>query len=345
MQLERFDPVSDPRRARACHAMYLAGAPQDNPAEPAMSDRAFTGLLGYGWTEDRPQAWLASDNASEPVGWYLMIAPERENTHLASVLLLVAPDRRRAGLGTALVRHAAAQAAGQGRTVLATDVREDSAAAAFWLALGAEPGIVEVIRVLRLASTDAGQLAELRAHAAQAACGYSLLSWTGPVPEQHVAGYAALGEALNDAPRDAGHEGQRWDADRVRLGEQRVGAQGLRYYAVAAASERGELAAVTQLGVDPLQPAWGWQELTAVARQHRGHRLGLLVKLAMLELLAEREPQLATIITGNADANKHMIAINEQLGFTELDRWRSWDLGVQRALALPARPEPGGRQS
>ena len=338
MQLERFDPVSDPRRAHACHALYLAGAPQDNPAEPAMSDRAFTGLLGYGWTEDRPQAWLASDNASKPVGWYLMIAPERENTHLASVLLLVAPTRRRAGLGTALVRHAAAQAAGQRRTVLATDVREDSAAAAFWRALGAEPGIVEVVRVLRLASADAGQLAELRAHAAQAARGYSLLSWTGPVPEQQVAGYAALGEAMNDAPRDSGHEGQRWDAERVRRSEQRVAAQGLRFYTVAAADGRGELAAVTQLGVDPLQPDWGFQELTAVARQHRGHRLGLLVKLAMLELLAEREPQLTAIITGNADANKHMIAINEQLGFTELDRWRSWDLSVDCALALPARP-------
>jgi len=158
------------------------------------------------------------------------------------------------------------------------------------------------------------------------------------VPQQHLAGYAALVEAMNDAPRDAGHEGQRWDTGRVRLSEQRVAAQGLRYYTLAAADERGELAAVTQLGVDPQQPDWGFQELTAVARPHRGHRLGLLVKLAMLDLLAEREPQLATIITGNADANTHMIAINEQLGFTKVDRWRSWDLSVERALALPGRP-------
>ena len=74
-----------------------------------------------------------------------------------------------------------------------------------------------------------------------------------------------------------------------------------------------------------------------MAGPHRGRRLGLLVKLEMLVLLTGREPQLATIITGNADANQHMIAINEQLGFTELDRWRSWDLSAARALALPAR--------
>ena len=337
MHLERFDPAGDPGRVRACHAMYLDGAPVDNPAEPRMPERAFAGLLAHGWTEDRPQCWLATEDAGEPAGWYMIILPQRENTHLAAVTLLVAPARRRAGLGTVLVRHAAARAAAAGRQVLASDAREDSAAGAFWRALGGGPGIAEILRVLRLASVDAGRLAGLRAQAERAARGYPLLSWEGPVPQQHLAGYAALAEALNDAPRDAGHEGQHWDAARVRLSERRVAAQGLRYYTVAAADERGELAAGSQLGVDPLQPDWGYQELTAVAGRHRGHRLGLLVKLAMLDLLAAREPQLAAIITGNADGNKHMIAINEQLGFTELDRWRSWELSVDRALAMPAR--------
>ncbi len=70
-----------------------------------------------------------------------------------------------------------------------------------------------------------------------------------------------------------------------------------------------------------------------VARPHRGHRLGLLVKVAMLELLAEREPQLTRIITGNADENRHMIAINAELGFAVLDRWPSWQAEVAQALA------------
>ena len=336
MNLEPFGPAGDPRRVRACHAMYLDGAPVDNPDLPRMPERYFAGLLAHGWTEDRPQCWLATDAGGEPAGWYMIVQPGRENTHLAAMTLLVAPARRRAGLGSALVRHAAAQAAAAGRQVLASDAREGSAAGAFWRALGAEPGIAEILRVLRLARRDAGRLAELRAQAERAALGYSLLAGEGLVPQQHLAGYAALAEALNDAPRDAGHEGQRWDAERVRLSEQRVTAQGLRYYTVAAAGEHGELAAVTQLGVDPLQPDWGFQELTAVAGPHRGHRLGLLVKLAMLDLLAGREPQLAAIITGNADANKHMIAINEELGFTELDRWRSWELSVDRARATPA---------
>ena len=84
--------------------------------------------------------------------------------------------------------------------------------------------------------------------------------------------------------------------------------------------------------VEPARPAWGFQELTAVARPHRGHRLGIGVKAAMLELLAEREPRLTRIITGNADANEHIIAINAELGFGVLDRWPGWEIGVERLL-------------
>jgi hypothetical protein len=73
-----------------------------------------------------------------------------------------------------------------------------------------------------------------------------------------------------------------------------------------------------------------------VARAHRGHRLGLLVKVAMLELLAGREPGLERIITGNADVNEHMIAINTELGYRILDHWLSWELAVADVLALPA---------
>ena len=84
------------------------------------------------------------------------------------------------------------------------------------------------------------------------------------------------------------------------------------------------MAALTQLEDDPDSPEWGHQGLTAVARPHRGHRLGLLVKAAMLDWLASAEPQLEQIETGNAGANEHMIAINEALGFTIRDPAWAW---------------------
>jgi hypothetical protein len=115
--------------------------------------------------------------------------------------------------------------------------------------------------------------------------------------------------------------------------------QGLRNYTVAAIRPGdSRLAGLTQLAVDTADPGWGFQELTVVARADRGHRLGLLMTVAMRELLAGREPQLTRIITGNADANQYMIAINDALGFTVLDRWPSWQLDIG---AAPGARGPG----
>ena len=108
---------------------------------------------------------------------------------------------------------------------------------------------------------------------------------------------------------------------------------GARRYTIAAASdETGELAAFSVLSVDPDHPDWGFQGDTGVLRHHRGHRLGMLVKAAMLEWLATAEPGLRRIETGNAATNKYMIAINEQLGFTLHGRTQAFDLPVAALL-------------
>jgi len=184
----------------------------------------------------------------------------------------------------------------------------------------------------------AGRRAALRGEAEPAALGYTLLTWQGPAPEDIVDEVAVLNGAMADAPRAPGEEAQTWDAARVRLDERRVAAMGLRAHVVAArAPGPGDLAGLTQVCVDPALPEWGFQELTAVAGPHRGHRLGLLLKLAMLDLLAVEEPQLTRIITGNAVGNDHMIAINDRLGFEVLDQWLTWELDV---ADVPS--DPGG---
>jgi GNAT superfamily N-acetyltransferase len=337
VQLERFDPAADPGTAGLCHDMYLAGHHADDPRHPAVSPRVFAAWLALGWAADRPEAWLARDAAGQPCAWYSVTFPERENTHLAFLALLVAPPYRRRGVATGLVRHAAEQAHGRGRTLLATGSRQGSPAEAFCQKLGARQGIPEASRVLRLDTIPDGHLARLRARAQAAARDYSLVSWEGPVPGQQVAAVASLNGAMNDAPMDEHLEGQCWDVARVRASEARVAAQGLRYYTVAARCERtGELAGMTQVGIDPLMPDCASQEATVVARHHRGHRLGLLMKVAMLELLADHEPLLERIFTGNAVTNAHMIAINTELGFRVLDRWLSFELDVADVLALTA---------
>jgi hypothetical protein len=43
---------------------------------------------------------------------------------------------------------------------------------------------------------------------------------------------------------------------------------------------------------------------------------------------AEREPQLTTVITGNAGSNRHMVAINDALGYQAFGQWTFWTLAA-----------------
>jgi GNAT superfamily N-acetyltransferase len=335
MDAERFDPATDAASVQACHGIHLAAVRADRQRRPPMSPRVFRSWLAFGWTEDPVQAWLARDGAGQACGFYQLILPERENRHMAELEPVVHTARRRAGLGRALVAHAAACAREAGRTVLMAHTAEASAGEAFAQALGARYRMTGIFPVLRLDSVPPGHPAALRAKAESASPGYSLLTWDGATPDDRLDEVAGLYQAEEDAPRPAGEETQHWDAARVRADDYRVADQGLRFYTVAARADRGgELVAITQLGVDPAQPGWAIQELTAVIRPHRGHRLGLRVKLAMLDLLAEREPQVTRILTHNVEGNEHMIAINTELGFEVLERQPSWELQAADALAL-----------
>jgi GNAT superfamily N-acetyltransferase/RimJ/RimL family protein N-acetyltransferase len=335
MRIERFDPETDPGRVGDCFEVFRAAESADDPDGPPMSRAVFEGWVRTGWIGDPRETWFASAADDTVAGWYLLELPARDNRHMAGLLPYVRPDRRRQGCGTALLQHAAGRALADGRRLLASFAWEESAGEKFARSLGATPGIAEIRRVLDLDTVPADRLGELRAVAEQASAGYSLTSWTWPTPEKYLDQVAAINQALADAPRDPSWEPSTWDAERVRQADRRIRLQGLRPYTVAARHDAtGELAALTQVEIPSDQEDWAFQGLTAVVRAHRGRRLGLLLKMAMLERLADAEPQIQRILTGNAGGNQHMIAINEALGYRILGQpARGWELPVTDVLA------------
>jgi hypothetical protein len=111
-------------------------------------------------------------------------------------------------------------------------------------------------------------------------------------------------------------EDEVFSPERIRAFEAAQAAHGRRMYQlVARHRETGVLAGHTVVGVESDRPWFGSQFDTSVLRAHRGHRLGLLLKIGMLRWLAEAEPQLRLVETWNAASNDHMIAVNEILGY------------------------------
>jgi RimJ/RimL family protein N-acetyltransferase len=186
--------------------------------------------------------------------------------------------------------------------------------------------LLEVRRDLALPVAPA-HLDALEAACAPHADGYVVRTWRDRCPDDLVDDRAALGAVIStDAPLgDLAWEEEVWDAARVRRREEslvRMGRTFLAGGAVHVAS--GQLVAFTEAVAPVTGEALVHQWETVVLREHRGHRLGTLVKTAVLRRLADELPHLRTMATTNADSNGPMIAVNEALGYRPNGTLTEW---------------------
>jgi GNAT superfamily N-acetyltransferase len=330
MRIEQWDPADD-LTARAVYDLMCAATAVDEPVAPPPSYELFKFDIREGWDPQPGETWVARGDDDAVVGYYRIRLPDLENLDEAYGSPVVHPAVRRRGIGRELLRHEGARARAHDRTRFGGQTAAGAAGDAFARAVGARLDLAEARRVQYLREIEPGTVDTLHASALQASAGYSLVSWDGPIPEKYSAAVAGVMNAFNDAPHGDNEQPALWDADRVRERLGKVARAGLvRSHNVAAIRDStGEMVGYTEIVVDCGTPTWGYQEVTAVVKAHRGHRLGLLVKTEMLSLLAAAEPQVEQIETGNAAVNKYMIAVNEQLGYRVVEPgWNVYEMPV-----------------
>jgi GNAT superfamily N-acetyltransferase len=287
------------------------------------------GQLTHGWDGEPETPYLCTVDG-ELVAVALLGITERDNRHLAGCHVAVHPARRRQGHGSEVVGFLEREAARLGRTVVSGWGWETEAYRAF----AASKGYAEVMRAVnrrqRLADVDRAALAAAVEAARPASADYVIERWPVPAPEDQLAALAELASTINDAPtEDMTIEDEVFDADRVRAYETATAGRGERMYRLVARHRTtSELAGHTVVVVAAVRPDVAHQHDTAVVAAHRGHRLGLLLKAAMLDVLAEHEPAVAEISTWNAHSNEHMIGVNELMGYRAVGT----ELVVERTL-------------
>jgi GNAT superfamily N-acetyltransferase len=270
----------------------------------------------------RRDRWVACDGGAV-VGCAELGAPLQDNTQIGFLEINVLPDRRRRGIGTALHDVAAKRCRADGRRSICGEVYvaadgSASAASAFAERLGFE--VVHREDHLLLALPVAEETVErLRAKADPAA--YEILTWQGRCPDEHVAAFCDMRTRMdNDVPTgEIDLEPVVVDETRLRIGEERIA---LSYLGITAAARRrddGVFAGYTQLylphGADCVQ-----QDDTLVMPEHRGHRLGTLLKLATLGIVQRDHPDRVAIHTDTALDNHAMQATNRDFGFRPVER-------------------------
>jgi GNAT superfamily N-acetyltransferase len=156
---------------------------------------------------------------------------------------------------------------------------------------------------------------------------YRTLAFVAPWPEEFLDDHCALLRVMStDEPAgDGERQAEHWDEARLRENDELDAARGATMLAaVAQHIPSGRLVAMTELSVSEHSPGEAWQQITVVHPDHRGHRLGLAVKLANLDLLAERAPDVHVVTTGNASVNAPMIAVNDMMGFEIFSEGAFW---------------------
>ena len=234
-----------------------------------------------------------------------------ENLDGAKILGAVHPAHQRQGIGRLLID--AAEAATD-RPRLRAPVWAGTAGERAVPRLGYTRGGSHEVRRLRLRDP---QPATLVAEAAAAAADYDLARFVGACPDDLLGDMQVLRETINDAPEDG--EFEAYPPERIRRVEQWLAEQQQTPYTIVARHRAtGAAAGITILCTHELRPAVAAQEDTSVVAAHRGHRLGLRMKLEMLAWLREERPDVEAVDTWNAAGNDPMIAINDALGCTKV---------------------------
>ncbi|WP_432834320.1 GNAT family N-acetyltransferase [Dactylosporangium sp. CA-092794] len=318
-------PVDDPAAVDAAHRIADEAIRSDAPDLPPECRYAFGMQLVHPRPGADRQVFLAHRDG-EPVGTVALELPTRDNLDKAHIEVSVPVGLRGRGIGRALYAHAAGLARDRGRTSALSFSPLAPAPSGFAAAMGLQNGLTDARRKLRIADLDEPSIQRLYDESLAKSPGYTAEQWIGMPPERLIADLAGLDSSfLAEAPMgELDYEPQNIDVELLRAQhEAYVVYDSRRYQSVVIHEATGRVVAWSAIRVRRTVREHAWQLITLVHPAHRGHRLGLRVKVDNLRFLLAHEP-VATIHTFNAVENSHMIAINEAMGFRLAELWANW---------------------
>ena len=283
--------------------------------------------------DDFQETLLAAYADGEMVGSAQLLLPVADNLTMSYADVTVPEQHRRRGVGSALLADVEERARAAERAYVLVEVLAPVGVVGpgeqFAAVRGYPIAQREAVKVLDL--DDHPDWAPLARKVSERADGYRIQTWGDLTPAEHA---PALCEALNVfislIPRgDVAIEDIAMTPERLRRNENRALELGRRRHTAAAFAPDGTLAGYSDLFVPPHVVDHADVGITMVLPEHRGHALGLAMKLATHADLMAAEPACRLVTTNNADANAQMNAVNEQLGYRLVEQ----QLEVQKVIS------------
>ena len=337
-----IEELALPKRADAPDAEdFRAVVEIRNTVEVAafnLEDRrlAASEILPWWMDEQTPVRIFGVRVDGELVAYSLLQSMLEDPGHLW-ITIDVLPDYRHQGIGTALLEHAEAQAAMDGRhklIIYASSGTGTGERIPSPTGFGSVPASNDEVRFLlahgyRLEQVERGSRLALPIELTvpKAAEGYRLQFWENRTPEHWLEDMAFMCTRMStDAPSAGLDEPEDvYTVERVREFEAAQATSGRTQLVVAAEHiESGRLVGYSELRVPPEPSRSVSQGDTLVLREHRGHRLGMLLKAANLDRLQREYPGHPAVLTFNAEENRFMLDVNEAVGFVPVGYEGAW---------------------
>jgi GNAT superfamily N-acetyltransferase len=323
-----LDRPTTQRLAAISNATQAVDAPS---AVPFQADSLRLELL-HGWDDRQVDILALAVDGEDVAGWGTARFSYWDNPTVADLSLDVHPDHQRRGLGTDLLELLRRCSAERGRERLDTYGWAGSGSEHFLPARGFRVAQHTVQRRIYPARVDWSNIDLLLTNATTISEAYELVPLVGRTPPDMVDDLVDVWAAINDAPLDELRtEPDEFSVARLQAFDTAMSARRQEVYRFLARSrEDGAWAGHTVVCLDRHRPGVAFQEDTTVVSSHRGHRLGIRLKTAMLQWLRDAEPELTTIDTWNAVSNTHMIAVNEAIGCQVVNHGIVWQTYTER---------------
>ena len=286
--------------------------------------------MGYHWIV------AVEGDESQVIGMAEVAFFKKNNLDKVEASICVLPSHRRRGVGSALNQWCEQTARDLGRSLVSmwtqygphedrgprievgdgSSVPAETPGVSFLVKHGYEIAQVERNSMMDI-PMDPAQEATIMSRILPFTDGYRLHTWESLIPDEWVDEYARLLEAFSlDAPMGGiDWEKETWDRDRVLRKMSDLRSKGtVCLITVAEQVATSQLVGCTELRWRPTRDS-AEQWITEVVEEHRGHRLGMWMKLTNLDSMMAKGPGIRRLYTDNAEENGPMLDINVAMGF------------------------------
>lgn len=332
MLIRTLHPVESPEDRAALLPVFRAYHQEAMPGLPVLGEARLRFWAGAEpRATARTHAVFADESSTAALGAIFTVSYLDTNRDMVNTSLVVPLAGHRSGVAALLLDEVRRSAEAEGRSRVLTQAPSSADPSESLAALGGRKVETATRSVLDLAEIDRARYAAWAGPSGKSA-GYELVRWVDRCPDELAESFCEAQRAMEDAPlEDLAWEHAKPDVELLRERERHSLDYGLRRHVLAAVDRTGRVAALHMFVTLPDEPETVDVWDTCVAREHRGHGLGLRLKAAASLWALDERPTSRWVQTFNNHGNEHMLAVNRAMGYRAAENWYAFDLPAARS--------------